>query len=111
MSDLPHDELARIEAYCERRPGELADRLRVEARARGRSVTIVQARAPWRDEDRPTWREVPVAQLRFEPALDEWTLYWSDRDARWHRFEEAPPGRVEDVLDVLERDPTGVFWS
>ncbi|HQU26521.1 MAG TPA: DUF3024 domain-containing protein [Acidimicrobiales bacterium] len=112
MSDLPHDELARITAYCDARvPGELSDQVRVEARAKGRSVTVYEYRPPWRGERGPAWAEVRIAQLRFDPALDEWTLFWSDRDERWHRFEEAPAGPLEEVLDALERDPTGVFWG
>ncbi len=111
MSELPRDELARIEAYCDRRPQKTVDRWRVSAHATGHSVTIVRARAPKGGESGSAPRETRVAQLRFEPALDEWTLYWSDRDGRWHRFEEAPPGKVDEVIEVLDRDPTGVFWG
>ena len=112
VSDLPRDELERIRDYCDQRvPGALADQVRVEARPKGRAVTIVESRPPWRGERGPAWIEVRIAQLRFDPALDEWTLYWSDRDERWHRFEEAYPGPLEEVLAVLESDPTGVFWG
>jgi len=41
-----------------------------------------------------------------------WTLYWSDRNARWHRYDligPAPDIRV--LLDEVDRDPTCIFWG
>ena len=31
-----------------------------------------------------------------------WTLYWPDRDERWHLFDDAPPAAaIGDLLQVL----------
>lgn len=112
MDDLPKDDVARILAYCAQRvPGELADQVRVEARPRGQSVTILEVRPPWRGEGGPDWVEVRIAQLRYNARLARWTLYWSDRNERWHLYEDAHPGKVDDVLTELDADPTGVFWG
>ncbi|MHB1905537.1 MAG: DUF3024 domain-containing protein [Acidimicrobiales bacterium] len=72
---------------------------------------MVRAGAPKGGESGSALRETRVAPLRFEPALHEWTLYWSEGDGRGHRVEAAPPGTVEDVISVLDRDPTGVVWG
>lgn len=112
MADLPTSDLERIRAYCDERvPGELADQVRVEARAKGQSVTIVESRPPWRGERGPGWTEVRIAQLRHDARLGRWSLYWSDRNERWHRYEESYPGPIDAVLAELDRDPLGVFWG
>jgi Protein of unknown function (DUF3024) len=39
-------------------------------------------------------------------------LYWRDRNLRFHSYDLlAPSNRVDDLLDEINRDPTGIFWG
>jgi hypothetical protein len=45
-------------------------------------VTIVERRAPLREDFGPEWSTVGIARLRFSAARGEWMLDWRDRNAR-----------------------------
>ena len=49
--------------------------------------------------------------MKFNSANNDWTLYWSDRNGRWHNFDLLPPGSIEEVLEEIERDQTNIFWG
>jgi hypothetical protein len=103
-------DLGKIHKYCaERFPLELLDRIRLEATVRGRSVTIFECRPPWREDIGPEWTRHLVAQMRYDVANNLWTLYWSDRNARWHVFDLIDPGSIGELLDEIELDQTAIF--
>jgi hypothetical protein len=108
---VPDLDLARIRQFCDGRiPAHLRDEARVEAGVRGKTVTIFDCRPPWH----PTltdWSRVPVAQLRYSPASHAWTLYWADRNSRWHRYDDIDPGTADELLDEINQDPTSIFWG
>jgi hypothetical protein len=55
---------------------------------------------------------LPIARLRYTVANQAWTLYWRDRNLRFHADDLlAPSHRVEDLLAEIDRDPTGIFWG
>ena len=84
----------------------------MEVMVRGRSVTIVECRAPWRADIGPAWTRFPIAQLRFEPTVARWTLYWRDRNLRWHRYDRIDSAsHVDSLLAEIEADPTAIFWG
>lgn len=91
-------------------PTHLRDEARVEARARGKSVTIYDCRPPWQPQ-LTEWSRVPVAQLRYERDSSTWTLFWADRNSRWHRYDQVEPGVVDDLLVEIDQDPTCIFWG
>jgi hypothetical protein len=40
------------------------------------------------------------------------TLYWRDRNLRFHRYDQLPPSpSIGDLLTEIERDPTAIFWG
>ena len=42
----------------------------------------------------------------------EWTLFWRDRNHRWHRYKyTAPTTEIARLLEEIDRDPTGIFWG
>src|SRR3990172_6645364 len=58
------------------------------------------------------WTNSKVAQFRYDSASNNWTLYCSDRNGRWHRYTRKRP--TEDISKLLlevDRDPTGIFWG
>lgn len=112
LPDLDLD-LARIRRYCEGRvPTRLRDQIRIELDVRGRSVTIMECRAPWTPEIGPEWTRFPIARLRHVQADDVWMLDWRDRNLRWHVYDRIGPStHVDPLLAEIEADPTSIFWG
>jgi len=111
MAEIPKDELVSIRRFCASRvPAELHHQARVEATSRGNSVTIFDCRPPWH-ADLTDWSRSPVAQLRYDADGHLWSLYWADRNSRWHRYEDLEPGTVDRLLEEIEDDPTCIFWG
>ncbi|HEY2655752.1 MAG TPA: DUF3024 domain-containing protein [Solirubrobacteraceae bacterium] len=113
MSGPPPIDVAAIRCYCEQRvPPHVLDQVRLEASVDGNAVTIVERRAPWRPDFGPEWTTGPVARLRYVHKYRHWTLFWRDRNERWHRYHLVQPtADVTFLLDEIERDPTGLFWG
>ena len=84
--------------------------MRIEAAVRGSSVTIFDCRPPWHP-DLAEWSQVRVAQLRHDPGTHLWSLYWADRNGRWHRYDDLPPCAISQALEEIERDPAAIFWG
>lgn len=58
------------------------------------------------------WSSKPIAKLRYSEARNNWSLYWSDSDRRWHRVTNVEAaGDIRSLLQVVVKDPLGVFWS
>jgi hypothetical protein len=111
MAAPPEADLARIRKYCHSRvPARLHDQVRIEATVRGGSVTIFDCRPPWH-ANLTEWSKVRVAQLRYSASTHHWSLYWADRNGRWHRYDDLAPGGAAQVLREIESDPTGIFWD
>jgi hypothetical protein len=93
-------------------PEHARHQVRVECQIAPRHLTIVERRAPWREDFGPKWTSFPIARLRYTVADKSWTLYWRDRNLRFHAYDPLPPSnRVEDLLSELDRDPTCIFWG
>ena len=111
MSAVPELDLVRVRRYCDARvPTKLRNDVRVEVGVRGKSVTIFECRPPWHP-NLTEWSKTSVAQLRYDPDAEHWTLYCADRNSRWHRYDFIEPGTVDDLLGEIDEDPTGIFWG
>jgi hypothetical protein len=48
--------------------------------------------------------------LRYTKASKTWTLYWRDRNSRFHRYDRIEPSaNVGALIDEIDYDPTGIF--
>jgi len=93
-------------------PEHASHHVRVECQVALRHLTIVERRAPWRPDLRTEWTSFPVARLRYTAADKSWTLYWRDRNLRFHIYESLePPDGIGDLLNEIDRDPTRIFWG
>ena len=110
---LPDLDIARVQRWCAARvPEDVRHQVRVECQIAPRHLTIVERRAPWTEDLGPDWTSFPIARLRYTIADKTWTLYWRDRNLRFHINDlHAPSNRVEDLLNELDRDPTCIFWG
>jgi DUF3024 family protein len=109
---VPDLDLAKIARYCrDTTPPEFRDQMRVEMGVRGKAVTLYECRPPWEGGITSEWSRLPVGQLRYDPTTTHWTLYWADRNARWHPYDLLEPGTAEEMLREIEEDPTCIFWG
>lgn len=92
---------------------QVRSEVRVEADVEDRHVTIVESRPPWsKDTGAQEWTRNPIARLRYTASSGLWSLYWRDRNRRFHAYEFVPPSRsIEVLLDEVDRDPTAIFWG
>jgi hypothetical protein len=108
---IPEDAVQLVRRYAaEKAPPELADEFRLDVDVRGTAVILAERRPPRDPEDGPEWTSTSVARFRWSEG--RWSLYWPDRNGRWHRDEHAPDtSDLQVLLDVVDADPTGIFWG
>jgi hypothetical protein len=93
-------------------PERVRDEVRVEVDVAARHLTVVECRPPWRADMGVEWTRVPIARLRYVKTTGVWSLYWRDRNLRFHAYDlVAPTGSIEELLAELDRDPTAIFWG
>ncbi len=111
---IPPDDLVRLQEWVDDRvPEHAKDQVRVELEVTDRAVTVVERRPPWDPESMGSaWTSFPIARLRYTASRKEWTLYWRDRNLRFHRYEDsAPTGDISELIAEIDRDPTCIFWG
>jgi len=113
MVGLPELDVARVERWCRARvPEQVRDQVRVEVDVADRHLTIVECRPPWRGDLGTEWTRFPIARLRYTKGTRLWSLYWRDRNLRFHAYDRVPAtSSVEDLLGEVDRDPTAIFWG
>jgi hypothetical protein len=102
---------ALLTAYCERRaPPSVRDKVRLQFRIKGESITLVESRPSF--VDRTHWVDILIAKCRRNPETGEWALYCADRNSKWHLYEYLQPKKtLRPLLAEIDRDPTGIFWG
>lgn len=110
---LPGLDVAAARHYCEQRvPPHALDQVRVELAVSRGAVTVMERHVPWRDGLGREWTSHGVARMRYTAKHGVWTLYWKDRNARWHRYDLIEPSAdIRVLLDEIDRDPTCIFWG
>ena len=109
----PELDVARVQRWCAAQvPEHARHQVRVECQVAARHLTIVELRAPWQEDTGQAWTSFPIARMRYTAAEKSWTLYWCDRNLRFHLYDLlAPTNRVDDLLTEIDRDPTSIFWG
>ena len=55
--------------------------------------------------------KTPIAQLRFNDELNQWTLHYRGQKDQWQFYLNAAPSLdLNRMLRVLDEDPLGLFW-
>jgi Protein of unknown function (DUF3024) len=113
MPSLPETDVVRVQRWCrDRVPAHARDQVRIEADVADRHVTIVECQPSWPSDPGAEWTRFPVARLRYTKSARLWSLYWRDRNLRFHEYDRVPAtASVEDLLAEIDRDPTALFWG
>lgn len=94
----------------QRIPAHARDKVRLDYRFRGNSVTLYEHRSRFLKSSE--WVDTVIARFRFDPKEHTWTLYWADRNSRWHKYLDLEPNDdFELLLQEVHEDPTGIFWG
>lgn len=109
---IPNDDLARVQQWADARvPERVRDQIRIELDVSDRAITIVECRPPWHPDMGPQWTRFPIARLRYTKSRGELSLYWRDRNLKFHEYDLAEPSpNIQDLLDEIDSDPTSIFW-
>ena len=54
----------------------------------------------------------PTDRVSVKPRPIQWSLFWRDRNLKFHAYDfAAPTSDVEALLGEIDRDPTCIFWG
>ena len=108
---IPETDLLHINRWCrEQVPAHLRDQVRVEAEIADRHVTIIETRPPW--DGRGDWSRFPVARLRYTVKTGQWSIYWRDRNMKFHEYtRKRPTKNVQALLDYIGSHQDPIFWG
>ena len=111
---MPELDVERVRRWCRQRvPGHLRDQVQVECDAGPGYLTIVECRPPWRNDMGTEWTRFPIARLCYTKAAKRWSLYWRDRNLRFHRadndrvifYSKLTDDRTSQILVAVNLDP------
>jgi hypothetical protein len=109
----PRLDVARVQRWCANQvPEHMRGEIRVECDIAPRHLTICECRPPWREDFGPDWTRFPIARLHYTRTTGLWTLYWRDRNLKYHRYQSLDPSpQVQDLLDYLDSGTDPIFWG
>jgi hypothetical protein len=115
-ASLPDADVDRARRWAQQRNDRLPERaigqIRYEVDIAGQAVTMYECRPPWRPEYGPEWTRFPIVRFRYTKTRREWTTYWRDRNSKFHRYDPIPPSLdLQDLIDAVETDRSGIFWG
>lgn len=112
MSDLPEflqkSAIRRLEEFC-RNAGQRPDNPRqLHYRITGLQIYLFELRKG--TSKAATTREMPMAQLRFSPELNQWSLHHQN-DSHWQLYLNVGPTlELDKLLTAISQDPYHFFW-
>lgn len=111
---IPDLDLARVRNWLDGRNGTLPfdarDQIRFELDTSDRAITVFECRPGFVDDE--DWTRTAICRFRYTKVRSEWSLYWPDGHAKFHLYDQvdATP-YIDQLLDEVSADPTGVFWG
>lgn len=113
---IPDLDLARVRKWIDQRnaemPSRARDQIRYEIDVTDRTITVLECRAPWREDFGPEWTRFPVCRFRYTKVRKEWALYWRDRNLKFHAYDfVGPTPHIDELIEAVKSDRTGIFWG
>lgn len=110
---LPDTDVHRIRRWAEQHsPGEVRSQVWVELDFTNTTVTVFECRPDWRPEEGLPPSRHPVARCRWNNDVKEWTLYWRDRNLRFHVWPGLQPQpTIAPLLAEIDDHSSGAFWG
>lgn len=113
---IPDLDLARAQRWVAARnaalPPHAKTQLRYEIDVAERTITVLECRPPWREDVGPEWTRFPICRFRYTKTRRQWTLYWRDRNLKFHEYDLVEPTpHLDDLIDYVANDRSGLFWG
>lgn len=101
----------KIKVFCENRiPEEVRDKIKMNYETKGKKINLYEERPRWTGDG--PWTKMAIAQIRYNEEKENWTIYWRDRNERWHLYTEITPRKqIVEIIREIDADPTGIFWG
>jgi nucleoid-associated protein YejK len=99
-----------LRRFCDKVPVEIRHQLLHDFRFVRSDIELFERRPHYLERHRHV--EHVVAKFRYNAKRGSWTLFWSDRNLRWHAYDGLEDRR--DFLELLrevENDPTCIFFG
>jgi hypothetical protein len=91
-------------------PARFRDEIRMSVEVRENNVTLSEDRPVWRMPGE--WSHRKIAQFRYDPQSERWTLYWSNRHGRPLLYEDKRPATdIATLIREVDADPIGAFFG
>jgi len=91
-------------------PMRFRDQIRMSVEVRGNNVTLFEDRPVWRMPGQ--WTHGKIAQFRYDPKTERWTLYWSNRHGKSLLYEgKRPAADIATLVREVDADPHGAFFG
>lgn len=108
---LPEIEQYRVDklfkSFCEKRvPPHSRDQVRMSYKVTGSKVILIESRPHF--QDLSIWIEMPIAQFEYSAATKAWSLYAYDRNDKRKPYSK---GSLEQLIQDVDQDLTGIFWG
>jgi hypothetical protein len=111
IPELEQERVSRaLRRYCDKVPLHIRDKLTKDFRVVRSDVELFERRPHYLDKHRQV--EHVVAKFRYNAKRGSWTLFWCDRNERWHSYDGFEDRRdFSELLQEVEADPTCIFWG
>ncbi|MDO3377914.1 DUF3024 domain-containing protein [Geoalkalibacter halelectricus] len=98
-------------SYCEGKvPPCFRNEVRVSFCIDGEAVTLFEERITLANP--ADWSSRPVAQFRFQPELNQWSLHYPVSRDCWRLYLNAGPTlNLKNLLRAVDEDPFQSFWQ
>src|SRR6056297_3554700 len=95
-----------LDIFCENRfPERVKNQIKLDYNIGGNYVTLIEKRSHYKDPKK--WTKQKIAQFRFNPGDNKWSLYWWRHTGMWYKYDEIEPSNnLQKLVDEVDEDPT-----
>lgn len=112
MSSLPEflhkSAIRRLDNFCRSAGQHPTNPRRLHYRITGLQVYLFELRKE--TSKAAATRELPMAQLRFSPELNQWSLHHQNGSHWQLYFNAGPTLELDKLLAAISQDPLRFFW-
>ena len=100
--------IKRLDHFCQQAAQDHRHPRRLQYGIEGQQVNLFEVRLSSCGQKS---QQIPVAQIRYSPQLNQWTLHYQN-GRHWQLYLNVNPSLdLDKLLAALRQDPMGCFWS